>query len=583
MSLRPPWEIDRNIIVRAEEETDPSFGCPPEQRPIEKHIRFGVINLDKPPGPTSHEVVSWVKRILDLDRAGHGGTLDPKVTGVLPITLEEATKVVQALLESGKEYICIMKTHGEEREEKVVEVLKLFEGRIYQRPPIRASVKRRLRTRTIYRIEYLEGDGRNWLFKVACESGTYIRKLCVVGDTELILSNGEIIRIEDFANKFCNSIGSYNVYGDYRTLSFNKGHQVSNKILKVQKIPSPDLLVKIRTSSGAEIRLTKDHDVLVSTEEGPKWCCAGDLREGDLVFMPTKIDIEEETPYIVDLLDDDFLVDGEGVREECILGFIKKYGSIRNMERRLNIERKPFHNNSETYIKIKYIKAACDWDKIKDKINKLKTEKGRVVELNSKLINEEIMYLLGLIASDGSIIFEDWDIRPARLKFHNSEEGLIKKFVEIHENLFPSIPLYVKRMVNNVIEVDVSNPVLASIAHSLGIVSPSKNADFKPIFRLPKPLLKSFLKGYFDSDGSAQLYQYKNRCITNIDLYTINSIIAKRLYLLLKRVGINSRILKRKIYGSFKSPNEKYNVVRLRSPADKLVFIREIGSNHPKK
>lgn len=170
--------MSRRVIVRAEEETDPNFGCPPEERPIEKYIRFGVVNLDKPPGPTSHEVVSWVKRILGLDRAGHGGTLDPKVTGVLPVTLGEATKVVQALLESGKEYICIMRTHGEEKEERVLQVLKLFEGRIFQRPPIRASVKRRLRTRTIYRIEYLEGDGRNWLFKVACESGTYIRKIC---------------------------------------------------------------------------------------------------------------------------------------------------------------------------------------------------------------------------------------------------------------------------------------------------------------------------------------------------------------------------------------------------------------------
>ena len=178
MSLRPPWEVTRTVVVRAEEETDPNLGCPPEGRPIERYIRFGLVNLDKPPGPTSHEVVAWVKRILELDRAGHGGTLDPKVTGVLPITLGEATKVVQALLESGKEYICVMRTHGEEREERVVEALKLFEGRIYQRPPIRASVKRRLRTRTIYRIEYLEGDGRNWLFKVACESGTYIRKLC---------------------------------------------------------------------------------------------------------------------------------------------------------------------------------------------------------------------------------------------------------------------------------------------------------------------------------------------------------------------------------------------------------------------
>jgi H/ACA ribonucleoprotein complex subunit 4 len=143
-----------------------------------QYIKLGILSLDKPPGPTSHEVVAWVKKLMDLDRAGHGGTLDPNVTGVLPITLEDATKVVQALLEAGKEYVCVMRTHGEEKEEHVVETLKLFEGRIFQRPPIRASVARRLRTRVIYYIDYLEGDGRNWLFRVGCESGTYIRKLC---------------------------------------------------------------------------------------------------------------------------------------------------------------------------------------------------------------------------------------------------------------------------------------------------------------------------------------------------------------------------------------------------------------------
>ena len=92
--------------------------------------------------------------------------------------LQESTKVVQALLESGKEYVCVMRTHGDEVEGRVVETLRLFEGEIFQRPPLRASVKRRLRTRTIYRIDYHEGDGRNWLFTVACQSGTYIRKLC---------------------------------------------------------------------------------------------------------------------------------------------------------------------------------------------------------------------------------------------------------------------------------------------------------------------------------------------------------------------------------------------------------------------
>jgi len=178
MSLTPPWRTVRSMYIKSEEETNPIFGCLPENRLFKDYLRYGLIILDKPPGPTSHEVVAWVKKMLNIDKAGHGGTLDPKVTGVLPITLEESTKIVQALLQAGKEYVCVMRTHGEEKEEKVVQTLKLFEGRIYQRPPLRASVARKLRIRIIYYIDYLEGDGRNWLFKVGCESGTYIRKLC---------------------------------------------------------------------------------------------------------------------------------------------------------------------------------------------------------------------------------------------------------------------------------------------------------------------------------------------------------------------------------------------------------------------
>jgi len=100
------------------------------------------------------------------------------VTGVLPIALEESRKLVQALLSSGKEYACLMRLHREAKEEQVKKVLKEFEDTIYQRPPVRASVKRRLRTRTIYHIDFLEMEGRNVLFKVGCEAGTYVRKLC---------------------------------------------------------------------------------------------------------------------------------------------------------------------------------------------------------------------------------------------------------------------------------------------------------------------------------------------------------------------------------------------------------------------
>lgn len=100
------------------------------------------------------------------------------MTGVLPIALVEATKVVQALLFAGKEYICVMKLHSEVSESRVKAVLEEFCGVIFQRPPIRASVKRRLRTRQIYYLRFLEQDERNVLFQVGCEAGTYIRKLC---------------------------------------------------------------------------------------------------------------------------------------------------------------------------------------------------------------------------------------------------------------------------------------------------------------------------------------------------------------------------------------------------------------------
>jgi len=176
--LTPPWEIKRKLLVKAEEETDPRYGCKPAERSIQDYIKFGVINLDKPAGPSSHEVTAWVKRLVSQEHAGHGGTLDPKVTGVLPVTLGEATKTVQALLVSGKEYVCVMRLHGSASEDRVKTVLNEFVGTIYQRPPLRSSVARRIRTRKIYYSNLLETVERNVLFKVGCEAGTYIRKLC---------------------------------------------------------------------------------------------------------------------------------------------------------------------------------------------------------------------------------------------------------------------------------------------------------------------------------------------------------------------------------------------------------------------
>jgi H/ACA ribonucleoprotein complex subunit 4 len=175
---RLPSEAERKLITCARAKTSAKFGKRPSERTIEEHITYGFVNLDKPRGPTSHEVVAWVKRILGVRKAGHGGTLDPKVSGVLPIGLEKSTRILQALLPAGKEYVCVMRLHGEVSESRLEEVFAEFTGKIVQRPPVKSAVKRQLRTRKIYYLELLELDARDVLFRVGCEAGTYIRKLC---------------------------------------------------------------------------------------------------------------------------------------------------------------------------------------------------------------------------------------------------------------------------------------------------------------------------------------------------------------------------------------------------------------------
>ncbi len=167
---------DKEIICIFDEE-DLGFGFYPYERPPELYIKYGVVNLDKPPGPTSHQVTTWVKNILGVSKTGHGGTLDPMVTGVLPIGIEKSTAAMRYIVGSSKEYVGVIRLHGDVSREEINEVFSIFRGRIYQRPPQRSSVRRKLRTRAIYDLEIVEIDGRDILFRVHCESGFYVRKL----------------------------------------------------------------------------------------------------------------------------------------------------------------------------------------------------------------------------------------------------------------------------------------------------------------------------------------------------------------------------------------------------------------------
>ncbi|MCK4310218.1 MAG: RNA-guided pseudouridylation complex pseudouridine synthase subunit Cbf5 [Methanomicrobia archaeon] len=171
------------------------YGKPPEDRTVEELIEKGLIVLDKPSGPTAHEVVAWVKKILNIKKAGHSGTLDPHVTGVLPVATQKATRVLKLMLESDKEYICAMRFHKPVPEKKLREICKEFTGKIYQKPPVKSAVKRKLRVKEVKNIEILEIEERNVLMRVSCEAGTYIRKLCYdIGEALGVGANMENLR-----------------------------------------------------------------------------------------------------------------------------------------------------------------------------------------------------------------------------------------------------------------------------------------------------------------------------------------------------------------------------------------------------
>ena len=156
-------------------------GCNPLNRPLQEYLKYAVINVDKPSNPSSHEIVAWVKRILKVEKTGHSGTLDPKVTGCLIICLNRATRLAKAQQGAGKEYVCILKLHEAIEDEKaLLKALHTLTGPVFQKPPAVAAVKRQLRIRNIYETKLYEFNPETNMavFWCSVEAGTYIRTLC---------------------------------------------------------------------------------------------------------------------------------------------------------------------------------------------------------------------------------------------------------------------------------------------------------------------------------------------------------------------------------------------------------------------
>ncbi|MCQ8893414.1 MAG: RNA-guided pseudouridylation complex pseudouridine synthase subunit Cbf5 [Methanolinea sp.] len=137
----------------------------------------GILVIDKPRGPSSHQVTAWAGEILG-QKVGHAGTLDPGVSGVLVVMVGKAVGLAPVLLAHDKEYVAVVRVHANVEETDLRRVCSEFCGRIYQRPPRRSAVSRSLRIRTVQALDLLEYAGRVAVLRITCDAGTYIRSLC---------------------------------------------------------------------------------------------------------------------------------------------------------------------------------------------------------------------------------------------------------------------------------------------------------------------------------------------------------------------------------------------------------------------
>ena len=165
------------IILDSEAKTDASIGKIPDMRSVEERLNSGFILLDKPAGPSSHQVASWARDMFGLERLGHGGTLDPFATGVLPLMAGKSMKLTKKILTHNKTYICVFRFASEPDAEALNEVIAKMTGRIFNVPPEISAVKIQVRSRRIFKFEQLDIKNSQMVARIECEAGTYIRTM----------------------------------------------------------------------------------------------------------------------------------------------------------------------------------------------------------------------------------------------------------------------------------------------------------------------------------------------------------------------------------------------------------------------
>ncbi|MBN1896238.1 MAG: NADH-quinone oxidoreductase subunit NuoB [Candidatus Aenigmarchaeota archaeon] len=418
-----------------------------------------------------------------------------------------------------------------------------------------------------------------WVFHVNTGS-------CLPPESEIILGDGRITGIGEFVDGHLTDPGINDITTQrkHKVLSWNSYSPAFKDILQVHRLKSPEKLVTVKTLAGESLRMTPDHKVLVDGLNGTEWIEAKDLKVGCHIYSPSSIEVDEYIPSIIDLVSDHYVATiPEEIRSSLKKKLTKKFSTLANASRTLGIDmiRIGSKHRSLSIGELKKI-AECiniNWKDISGSVTRI-SGKNFVYDIKKMEVDSDFMRMMGLVASDGWIMrIKDNGHANYQINFSNTSDELINDFVRCCKSWTDGN--FMKEEKNGVKKVYTYSPVLVNIAQSLGLKVTGKDADLRPIFRLPKKLIASFLSGYFDGDGSIHFLREENRKRVGICFTTANARTADQIRLLLKRLGIRTRTYNHIARSSF-SDCRLYKI-NITSQSDIKRFLDIIKFRHPKK
>ncbi len=395
------------------------------------------------------------------------------------------------------------------------------------------------------------------------ERGHRVTQVCLPPDEEIMLEDGRITRIGNFIDKIIETEGSQRIIPNNKILGWSGSNFRNFMITKAHKIRYSGDLIHINTISGCSSKLTPDHEVLVDDCEGFAWKKACELCPGDEVLVPIKIQVNTNEPFIIDMMPHDVnLILSPELRTKTNQALIKEFGSLKRAANALGLKywqlKEQDRSISLSDLKKIYSIDALDFEEDKSRITDFVSQGSTKISLKTSKVDEEMMYMLGLLASDGNI-----SNRKYCLRVFNKENALLDAFCKSYQHTFKEYPK------TNPPWLTLNNNILYNLSSELDI-----KGNLNKLVGLPNEMVTAFLRGVFDGDGSCTIHKNKHGSEdVRVSITTVKKVFSNRLKLLLQRLGISSKQINR--HGRFD--------IEITDNENILKFINNVSTNHPKK